>query len=60
MFAWDSDEDRGSTPLASSLLILSYLRFNISECRNGNRNMSTEVHRQRLLPTYVLLNRLDE
>jgi hypothetical protein len=31
MFAWDSDEDRRPTPLASTLLILSYLQFNISD-----------------------------
>jgi hypothetical protein len=42
----DSDEDRGSTPLASILLILSFLCFDSGGSRNLNRNMSTEVHRK--------------
>jgi hypothetical protein len=39
----ESDEDRGSTPLASTLLILSYLRFNTSWHRNADRNKSEEI-----------------
>ena len=49
----DSDEDRGSTPLASTLLILRHLRFKISEygtlCRNISRE--EEVYRLRLVPS---------
>src|SRR4029077_13255190 len=42
----DSDEDRGSTPLASTMLIFSELHCNIGASRNFSRNISTEVHFQ--------------
>jgi hypothetical protein len=47
----DSEEDRGSTPLASTMLICSDLRCNISRNRNVSRNISTEVHFQRFAPS---------
>ena len=50
----DSDEDRGSTPLASTMLILSDLRRNVSGGRNFSRNTSTGVHFQRFAPNVVM------
>ena len=47
----DSEEDRGSTPLASTVLIFSDLRCNISGNRNFSRNISTEVHFKRFAPS---------
>src|SRR6187551_2395547 len=40
----DSDEDRGSTPLASRLLIANYLWMKIGPRRNKNRNKSADFH----------------
>ena len=39
----DSDEDRGSTPLASKMLILRYLYIKILKNDNDSVNMSVEV-----------------
>ena len=44
----DSEEDRGSTPLASTSLITSHLDPEAGPNRNGNGNKSAEVQRKRL------------
>ncbi len=40
----DSDEDRGSTPLASSLLIIGSLHQLVLVYRNISRNTSAIIH----------------
>ena len=42
----DGDEDRGSTPLASRLLIISSLDQIPIVCRNFSRNTSAIIHRR--------------
>jgi hypothetical protein len=37
----DRFEDRGSTPLASTILIISHLLVSMCGCRHDRRNIST-------------------